>query len=97
MEEKTLKNKTLKAFIVSYTLNAVVGKDPQKNVAIIAYDKKEAGNLFIAWAKGKNIYEQISGVVCVRAKKTNRNKSMVTSTYYKRQCDYVESLRKADA
>ena len=85
----------LKAFIVTYEL---MGVKEAKSVAIISYSKKEAGDLFIRWAKAKNIYTNIVAICVQRTKKTKRNKAWFTPTYYKRQCDAVKALeRKADA
>lgn len=91
---------TLKAYIVSY---AIAGKEADKNdiksVVIVAYNKKEAGDIFIRWARAKHIYERINAVVAQRTKKTSRNKHMFTKDFYGRQNAYIYDLeiRKADA
>lgn len=91
---------TLKAYIVTY---AIAGKEADKNmllsVVIVAFNKQEAGDIFIRWAHAKNIYECINAVICQRTRKTKRNAHMLTNTIYKRQYALIEKLeaRKADA
>lgn len=95
---------TLKAYIITYTLtNVGDNENDTKSVVIIAYDKKEAGDLFIKWLQAKDMYNNVGGVVVQRTKKTKRNASMITPTFYQRQNKYVNDLfnehvnRKADA
>ena len=89
------KQKRLKAFLVSYVLDA---KDNDlKSVEVTAFTKKEAGDLFIKWAKGKKLYERITGVVVQSIKLTKRNARFFTKEYYERQNAFVNSLGKADA
>lgn len=82
------KQDLLKGFIVSYTLP----NDELKSVFIVAYSKEEAGMLFVKWAHGKNVYEQISGIVVQGARKTKRNKHMFTKEYYNKQNAFVKQL-----
>lgn len=79
----------LKAFIVTYYVDNL---DKPRSVAIIAYDKKEAGDIFIKWAKATNNYERIKGVVCQRTKRTRKNAHMINKDFYQRQNDFVEQL-----
>lgn len=84
------KQDLLKGFIVSYTLN----NDILRSVFVVAYSKKEAGNIFVKWAQGKNVYEQINGIVVQGARKNKRNQYMFTKEYYERQNNVVEKLYK---
>lgn len=92
----------LKAFIVSYTLNVVVNittqerKQVVKSVVILAFDKKEAGDIFVRWAHTLHLYEHIDGVVCQETKKNKYNKDFITLHNYNEQLKLV-GLRKADA
>lgn len=96
------KENNLKAFIVSF---AITGNDAEhndiKSVAITAYDKKEAGNIFIKWTQAKNIYERVNGVVVQQARKTKKNAHLFTIDFYKKQNAFVDDLKvksgKADA
>lgn len=78
----------LKGFIVSYTLC----NDELRSVFVVAYSKKEAGNIFAKWAQGKNVYEQINGIVIQHARKNKRNQYMFTKEYYERQNSAVDNL-----
>ena len=80
----------LKGFIVSYTLS----NDELRSVFVIAYSKKEAGNIFAKWAQGKNVYEQIIGIVVQGTRKNKRNQYMFTKEYYERQNIAVDNLYK---
>ena len=55
------KETKLKAFIATYY---VVNENDPRSCAIIAYDKKEAGDIFIKWLKAKNMYDRVTSVVC---------------------------------
>lgn len=90
------RNKRLKAFLVSYVLDAQ--ENDLKSVEVTAFTKKEAGDIFIKWAKGKKLYERITAVVAQPIKMTKRNARFFTKEYYERQNDFVLSMiRKADA
>ena len=91
----TSRNKRLKAFLVSYVLDAQ--KNDLKSVEVTAFTKKEAGDIFIKWAKGKKLYERITGVVVQSIKMTKRNVRFFTKEYYEKQNAFVNSLGKADA
>lgn len=88
-------NKRLKAFLVSYVIDAK--EDDLKSVVVTAFTKKEAGDLFIKWTKGKNVYDYISGIVVQGVRMTKRNAHFFTKEYYDRQNAFVNSLGKADA
>ena len=95
---------TLKAYIITYTLTHVSeGENDTRSVVVIAYEKKEAGDLFIKWLQAKETYNNVGGVVVQRTKKTKRNANMITPAFYQRQNKYVDDLfkehvnRKADA
>lgn len=93
--EKTNNEKDLKAFLVSYVLDAK--ENDLKSVVVTAFTKKEAGDLFIKWTKGQNLYERLTAIVVQRVKKTKRNANYFTMKYYERQNAFVNSLGKADA
>ena len=80
----------LKGFIVSYTWP----NNELRSVFVVAYSKKEAGNIFAKWAQGKNVYEQIIGIVVQGARKNKRNQYMFTKEYYERQNSAVDNLYK---
>lgn len=90
-----MQEKDLKAFLVSYVLDAK--ENDLKSVVVTAFTKKEAGDTFIMWAKGKNLYERITAIVVQRLKKTKRNAHYFTKQFYERQITFVNSLIKADA
>ena len=85
-----IKQDLLKGFIVSYTLL----NNELRSAFVVAYSKKEAGNIFVKWAQGKNVYEQINGIVVQRARKNKRNQYMFTKEYYERQNSAVDNLYK---
>ena len=87
MQEK----RKLKAYIVSYELT---NDRRTKSVAIIAYSKKEASDLFIKSMKARNIFNNVVAVVLQRTKMTNANKAWFTKAYYDRQCKHVEAQYK---
>lgn len=92
----TSRNKRLKAFLVSYVIDAK--ENDLKSVEVTAFTKKEAGDLFIKWAKGNKLYERITGVVVQPIKMTKRNARFFTKEYYEKQNDFVLSMDgKADA
>lgn len=84
------KQDLLKGFIVSYTLH----NDEFRSVFVVAYSKKEAGNIFVKWAQSKNVYEQINGIVVQDVRKNKRNQYMLTKEYYERQNSVVDNLYK---
>ena len=68
-----------------------------KSVVIVAFTKKEAGNLFIRWAKAKGLYERITAIVVQRTKKTKANKHMFAIDFYEKQNAFICDLeRKAE-
>lgn len=84
------KQDLLKGFIVSFTLH----NDELRSVFVVAYSKKEAGNIFVKWAQGKNVYKQINGIVVQGTRKNKRNQYMFTKEYYERQNNAVDKLYK---
>lgn len=83
----------LKAYIITYTLtNVGENENDTRSVVIIAYDKKEAGDLFIKWLQATDMYNNVGGVVVQRTKKTKRNGHMITPAFYQRQNKYVDEL-----
>lgn len=83
------KQETLKAFIVTYIVD---NEDNPKSCAIIAYNKREAGDLFIRWLKAVKKYERVTGVVCQRTKKTRENAHMINKDFYDKQNACIEEL-----
>ena len=81
----------LKCYLVTYTL-LQAGSEDTHTIFVIAFDKKEAGDLFIRWAQGKKLYSTIGGIVVQETKKTPQNQHMFTLDYYKKQCDEVNDL-----
>lgn len=84
------KQDLLKGFIVSFTLH----NDVLRSVFVVAYSKKEAGDIFVKWAQGKNVYKQINGIVVQGTRKNKRNQHMFTKEYYERQNSTVNKLYK---
>ena len=85
------KKEQLKCFIISYNLTNEA-KNAMHSVFVVAYTKKEAGDLFIKWTIGKKIYSLIGGIVTQKAKVTNANKHMITNDYYTKQNEEVNFL-----
>ena len=81
----------LKCYIVTYTLLTAGSEDTKSNF-VIAFDKKEAGDLFIKWAQGKKLYSSIGGIVVQETKKTPQNQHMFTLDYYNKQVNEVNHL-----
>lgn len=92
------KQEKLKAFIVTYYVD---NEDNPRSCAIIAYNKEEAGDIFIRWLKAKKWYERVTSVVCQRTKRTRKNAHMINKDFYDKQNAFVEELEakhgKADA
>ena len=95
MKTKQEIERKLKAFIISVYID---DETNIKSCVVIAYDKKEAGNIFVKWAKAKHVYERINGIVCQEVKKTSKNSHMISVEFYNKQNIYVDELtRKAQA
>ena len=84
-----VKQEKLKAFIVTWYF---VNDDNPKSCVVIAHNKKEAGDIFVMWLKGKNIYERVTSVVCQTARRTRKNAYMINNDYYDKQNAYVNKL-----
>ena len=88
----------LKAFIVTYYVD---NEDDPRSCAIIAYNKEEAGDIFIRWLKAVKKYDRVTGVVCQRTRRTRKNAHMINKDFYDKQNAFVEQLEakhgKADA
>ena len=86
------KEKKLKAFMVSYCYHEAHSEGNEsviRNITIVAYDKKEAGDIFIEWLLHKGLYERVDGVVVQKLHKTKANKSFFTQEYYEKQNMFV--------
>lgn len=95
-EQNNMQEKDLKAFLATYVIDAQ--ENDIKSVAIVAFTKEEAGNLFIRWIKSKGLYERITAIVVQRTKKTKANKHMFAIDFYEKQNAFISYLeRKADA
>ena len=79
----------LKAFIVTWY---VTNDDKPRSCAIIAHNKKEAGDIFIMWLKGKNLYERVTSVVCQTARRSRKNAHFINKDFYDKQNAYVNKL-----
>ena len=84
-----VKQETLKAFIVTWY---VVNDNKPRSCAIIAHNKKEAGDIFVMWLKGINLYERATSVVCQTARRTRKNAHMINNDFYEKQNAYVNKL-----
>lgn len=81
-------NTILKAYLITAKRNEIT-----RSFVIIAYNNKEAGDLFISWLKGKGWYENTT-VICVQnMRKSKRNKRFFSPVYYKAQCEIIEQLK----
>lgn len=93
------KEEKLKAFIVTYYVDNE--EDNPRSCAIIAYNKQEAGDIFIKWLHAKGAYERITGVVVQPTRKTRKNAHMINKDFYDKQNAFVKELEakhgKADA
>lgn len=81
--------KKLKAYIIAYVES---NNDKPKGLAIVAYSKKEAGDIFVRFLKATKRYDSVQGVVITIATKTKQNANLITPAYYKTQIAYVEKL-----
>ena len=84
-----VKQEKLKAFIVTWY---VANDDKPRSCAIIAHNKKEAGDIFVMWLKGLNLYDRATSVVCQTARRTRQNAHMINNDCYERQNAYVNKL-----
>ena len=84
-----VKQEKLKAFIVTWY---VINDDKPRSCAIIAHNKKEAGDIFVMWLKGINLYERATSVVCQTARRTRKNAYMINKDFYDKQNAYVNKL-----
>lgn len=81
-------NTTLHVYLVTYKTKLLPTKLVTKSVT--AYSKKEAGNIFVKWAKGADLYDDLT-VVCVQtARKTKRNKQFFKKDFYMNQNSVVD-------
>lgn len=85
---KQKKEKDLLAFVVTYYLDQ---QEKPHGVAIVAFDEKEAIDMFVRHAKVNGIYERINGVVCQKVRRTKENASMRTMDFYKYELSYIEN------
>lgn len=83
------KQETLKAFIITYYVD---NEDKPKSFAIIAYNKKEAGDIFIRWLKAVNMYDIVTSVVSQRTRRTRKNAHMISKNFYDKQNAFLELL-----
>ena len=84
-----VKQEKLKAFIVTYYVD---NEDNPKSCVVIAFNKKEAGERFIKWLKGKNLYNHVISVVCQTSRRTRKNAHMINNDFYEKQNAYVNKL-----
>ena len=84
-----VKQEKLKAFIVTWYVTI---DDKPRSCAIIAHNKKEAGDIFVMWLKGKNLYERVTSVVCQTARRSRKNAHMINNDFYDKQNAYVNKL-----
>ncbi len=83
-------NTTLHVYLVTYKTKLLPTKLVTKSVT--AYSKKEAGDIFVKWAKGIDLYDGLT-VVCVQtARKTKHNKRFYTKDFYDKQNWRAQSL-----
>lgn len=88
--------KKLKAFIVSFSYHEAHSESNDvlvRSVVLVAYDKEEAGTLFVTWVKAKGFYERVDGVVVQKLQKTRKNKHFFTEDFYNRQNNFIEDLK----
>ena len=83
------KQEKLKAFIVTYYVD---NEDNPKSCAVIAFNKKEAGEKFIKWLYAKNMYDHVTSVVCQTARRTRKNAHIIKKDFYKKQNAYINKL-----
>lgn len=84
-----VKQEKLKAFIVTWY---VANDDNPRSCAIIAHNKKEAGDIFVMWLKGKDLYEHVISVVCQTSRRTRKNAHIINNDFYEKQNAYVNKL-----
>lgn len=79
-------NTTLKAYLITMKHNEVTS-----STVVIAYSKKEAGDLYVKWLKVIGKYNNTK-IICIQAvRKTKRNKDFFKPSYYKNQCAIINS------
>lgn len=84
----------LKAYLVAFNViemvtNIETGKIEQKSkvrtTCVVAYSKKEAGDIFVKWLKLNNMYDEVTGVAVSRAKRTQQNAHLLTKAIYDKE------------
>lgn len=84
----------LKAYLVYFNViemvtNIETGKIEQKSkvrtTCVVAYSKKEAGDIFVKWLKLNNMYDEVTGVAVSRAKRTQQNAHLLTKAFYDKE------------
>ena len=79
----------LHSYIVSYYMYS---NDSPHGLVVVAYSKKEAGDLFIRFMKAKKLYDSVIGVVVTTATKTKENAHFYTLEYYNKQYELIDNL-----
>ena len=84
----------LKAYLVAFNVTEMVtnietGKTERQSkvqtTCIIAYSKKEAGDIFVKWLQLNNMYDDVTGVAVTRAKRTRKNAHLLRKDFYDKQ------------
>lgn len=84
----------LKAYLVAFNVmeavtNIETGKTELKpqvhTTCVIAYSKKEAGDIFVKWLHLNNMYDKVTGVAVSRAKRTRQNAHLLTKAFYDKE------------
>ena len=89
MAKKTIKAEKLKAFIVTFYMD---NEDNPKSVVVVAFNKEEAGKIFIKWLHAKGMYERVYSLVVQQTRKTRKNAHMITKEFYEKQNNFVNEL-----
>ena len=84
----------LKAYLVAFNVMEEVTdvdtgkielKPKVRTTCVVAYSKKEAGDIFVKWLKLNNMYDEVTGVAVSRAKRTRQNAHLLTKAFYDKQ------------
>ena len=85
-------NTQLHAYLITYQNKSHYVLIKPVTKMVLAHSKKEAGDIFIKWLKGIDLYKDTI-IVCVQvARKTKRNKPFITQDRYEEQNRKVNEL-----
>ena len=89
-----IKVRNLKAYSACFTMPSQIeyGENELHKITIIAHNSKEAGEIFIKYAKAKRLYDEINYISIETQLKSKSNKHIINKDFYIKQNDFVSKL-----